>query len=54
VFGSKIIIYPIETLPLEWKVERTYADIIWLKEYLIKSFPGHFVACLVKVGASIK
>ncbi len=51
IFSSTTVNYVIETQPMGWKVQRTYADCLWLREQLLKFFPGFVVPPLSKKGA---
>jgi len=35
--------YVIETESKGWKVERTFAEVLWLRDQLQKNFPGYLV-----------
>lgn len=43
LFSSKSVSYVLETKPFDWKVQRSYKDVLWLREQLQKEFPGHIV-----------
>jgi len=43
VFSSTTINFVIETKPVGWKVQRTYSEVMWLREQLAKEFPTCFV-----------
>lgn len=46
LFSSKTVYYLIETRSEEsflWRVERSYGEVLWLREQLQKQFPGYIV-----------
>jgi len=50
LFSSATIHYLLETEPTKWKVKRTFADVLWLREQLSKQFPGFLVSFLINLS----
>ena len=40
------MIYLISTKNFNWEVKRTFGDFIWLRNTLLKLFPGHYIPSL--------
>lgn len=41
--ATKFVVYPVMTKVFGWKVERRFSDFIWLREHLLRVFPGVLV-----------
>ena len=46
IFSFTTVNYLLKTEPGELEVQRSYKDVLWLREQLQKEFPGHIVFCL--------
>ena len=51
IYG-KYIVYKVITDPFGWNVQRRYSDFDWLRQLLIKFYPGFNVPPLPKKNAS--
>ena len=54
IIYGKYIIYKVTTDPFGWNVKRRYSDFDWLRQLLIKFYPGFNIPPLPKKNASSK
>lgn len=45
--GRSHIVYVIKSDPVGWEVKRRFRDFTWLRETLVKIYPGYLVYCLL-------
>lgn len=45
---SNYILYKVQTLPFKFDVERRFSDFYWLRNILIREYPGYFIPPMAK------
>jgi sorting nexin-7/30/sorting nexin-8 len=50
MFSSNYIAYKVTTLPLKYMVLRRFSDFYWLRNILVREYPGHCIPPMAQKG----